>query len=104
MDRLFSPMGVPSLLKPWVSPGSALWPMRKGSVLNVYSIKRFRGVFGKICCNERIRMHQSKGWRCTFIEMWLFLWFVGCPGIPRGGWALMIWDTFFFCLFAQPLV
>ena len=57
-------MGVCSLLKS---------PSNKGSVLNVYRIKRSRGVLGIMRCNERIRMQQAGASGALHVVRYRFL-------------------------------
>ena len=69
---------------PWVSPGSALLPTKKGSALDVYSIKRSRGVLGRMRSNERIRMQQSRASAGTCRDLAIFT-VRGGPQVCLGG-------------------
>ena len=52
--------GRPPLPQTLGLPRAAPWPIKKGSVLDVYRMQRSRGVFGILRCNERIRMYQLR--------------------------------------------
>ena len=90
MGRLLSPWGVRPLLKPWVSPGSALWPTKKGSVLNVYTCIHHKTVQRSLWGGALQRMYSDAAiesfWRWKVVEILSFLWSMGgppgSPGVP----------------------
>ena len=86
----------------------AMWPSKKGSVLNVYVIKRSREVLGMMRCNNIFRMQQSKASSAIIVLRYCHFFFSvggagrswevqgpslggprGVPGGPRRSrWAL----------------
>ena len=80
LRKLLSPWGVRTLLKPWISPRSALWPTENRSL--------HKTVKGSLWVDALQRKDSDaaieSSWRSEFVEQWPFLWSVGVPEVPEG--------------------
>ena len=62
------------VMKPWVPPGSALWPSKKGSVLHVYRVNTVQGsLWGHALQRKASDAAIESFCRCTFVELQVFV-------------------------------